>query len=82
MGEVCGCGVIGLSDPHWGQQVHAVVVLGAGNGADDKELTAFYRQRLASYKCPRSVEFRDALPKTGTGKVGSKLLVAESVLHG
>jgi long-chain acyl-CoA synthetase len=62
--------------------VHAVVVLRPGSVTGDEELATFCRQRLAPYKCPRSVEFRDALPKTGAGKVNRKLLVAESALHG
>ncbi|HXV36829.1 MAG TPA: hypothetical protein VEC18_06760 [Myxococcota bacterium] len=61
--------VIGVADEEMGEEVKAVVALkpGAELGAD--ALIAFCKQRLAAYKYPRIVEFRDALPKGPTGKI-------------
>ncbi|HEY6306530.1 MAG TPA: long-chain-fatty-acid--CoA ligase [Candidatus Angelobacter sp.] len=66
--------VIPVPDPRWGEAPKALVVLKPGAAATENELLEFCRGRLAHYKCPRSVEFMDALPKTGTGKVLKKEL--------
>ncbi|MFI6446707.1 AMP-binding protein [Kitasatospora sp. NPDC050543] len=66
VGEVA---VIGVPDEKWGETVKALVVLKAGRSADEAELIAHCKQRLAGYKSPTSVEFRDALPRTTTGKL-------------
>jgi fatty-acyl-CoA synthase len=66
--------VIPVPDPRWGESPKALVVLKPGAEASENELLEFIRGRLAHYKCPRSVEFMDALPKTGTGKVLKKEL--------
>jgi fatty-acyl-CoA synthase len=44
-------------------------VLRPGSSADEAELIAFTRSRLAHFKCPTSVEFRDTLVRTATGKL-------------
>lgn len=65
--EVC---VFGVPDPHWGEAVHAAVVL--RDGATDiasSDLVGWCRDRLAKFKIPKSVELRDALIKGGTGKI-------------
>jgi long-chain acyl-CoA synthetase len=64
--------VIGVPDDTWGESVKAVVVLRAGVTATEEELTDFCRDRLASYKKPRSVEFAEDLPKNAYGKVLKK----------
>ena len=61
--------VIGVPDERWGETVKALVVLRPGHEVDDGELIAFCRERLSHYKCPTSVELRDALPRTATGKL-------------
>ncbi|HET9836685.1 MAG TPA: long-chain-fatty-acid--CoA ligase [Candidatus Angelobacter sp.] len=66
--------VIPVPDPRWGEVPRALVVLKPGVQAGEEELLEFCRSRLAHYKCPRSVEFLDALPRTGTGKVLKKEL--------
>jgi fatty-acyl-CoA synthase len=66
--------VIPVPDPRWGEAPKALVVLKPGAEASESELLEFCRSRLAHYKCPRSVEFMEALPKTGTGKILKKEL--------
>lgn len=61
--------VIGIPDAKWGESVTALVVLRPGARADERELIEHCRAHLAHYKCPRSVEFRDELARTATGKL-------------
>ena len=61
--------VIGVPDERWGETVKALVVLAPGATADERELIDHCRSRLAHYKCPTTVELRDALPRTATGKL-------------
>ncbi|HJR25524.1 MAG TPA: AMP-binding protein [Acidimicrobiales bacterium] len=64
--EVC---VIGVPDERWGETIKALVVLAPGTSATEDELRAWCKERLAGYKCPTSVEFRDELARTATGKL-------------
>jgi long-chain acyl-CoA synthetase len=64
----------GIPDATWGEAVHAVVVQAAGATADTQALIAFARERLARYKCPRSIAFADALPRNPSGKVQRAVL--------
>jgi O-succinylbenzoic acid--CoA ligase len=61
--------VIARADPTWGQQVHAVVSLAPGAALDAAALDAWLRPRLAGFKRPRGYSFRDALPRTASGKL-------------
>jgi len=61
--------VIGVPDERWGETPKALVVRREGSTLTEDELIAFTRERLAHFKCPTSVEFRDDLPQTATGKV-------------
>jgi len=69
--------VIGVPDPEWGQEPRAIVVLKEGKTATAEELIDFCRERLASFKRPRSVVFTDELPRTSTGKVLKRVLREE-----
>ena len=72
---VAEAAVIGIPDERHGEEVKAVVARRAGHesvGAD--ELLAYCKERLAAYKYPRSVEFRDSLPKGPTGKILKRAL--------
>ncbi len=61
--------VIGVPHDSHGEEVKAVVTLGAGQTLSEDEVIAWCKQRLAAYKYPRTVEFRDELPKGPTGKI-------------
>jgi acyl-CoA synthetase (AMP-forming)/AMP-acid ligase II len=66
---VAECAVIGVPHEKWGETVKALVVVREGKSVDEAELIEFCRGRMAHYKCPTSVEFRDALARTATGKL-------------
>jgi len=74
---VLECAVVSAPDLTWGERVQAVVVLKQGAKASAEELIAFCKTRLAGYKCPKSILFRDALPKTPIGKILRKDLKQE-----
>jgi fatty-acyl-CoA synthase len=66
---VAECAVIGVPHEKWGETVKALVVVREGQTVDEADLIEFCRGRMAHYKCPTSVEFRDALARTATGKL-------------
>jgi acyl-CoA synthetase (AMP-forming)/AMP-acid ligase II len=68
--------VFGIPSEEWGEVVHATVVLAPGASLSADEVTAFGREHLAGYKTPRSVEFIDELPRTGSGKILKRQLRA------
>ncbi|PKN62329.1 MAG: hypothetical protein CVU57_24855 [Deltaproteobacteria bacterium HGW-Deltaproteobacteria-15] len=64
--------VIGVPDPKWGEAVKACLVLKPGREATDQEIIRFCKEHLAHYKAPKSVEFLETLPRTGSGKIYKK----------
>lgn len=69
--------VIGIADTHKGEVPKAYVVLKDGEVAREQEIIHYLRDKLAPYKIPKYVEFRDALPKNTTGKILKRLLQSE-----
>jgi malonyl-CoA/methylmalonyl-CoA synthetase len=66
---VAACAVIGCPDREWGERVTAVVVLQKGGSVTGEELIRYCREKLAPYKLPKSIVFRDNLPRNAMGKV-------------
>ncbi|SHK98793.1 Acyl-CoA synthetase (AMP-forming)/AMP-acid ligase II [Roseovarius marisflavi] len=78
--SVLDAAVIGIPDEDFGEAVHAVVQLMPGHQATDalrEELLAHCRANLSAIKCPRSIEFRQELPRSATGKLYKRKLRAE-----
>jgi len=67
--SVAVCAVIGCPDREWGERVTAVVVINRGASVSGSDLIAFCREHLAPYKSPKTVIFRDDLPRNAMGKV-------------
>jgi fatty-acyl-CoA synthase len=61
--------VIGIPDDKWGELVVALVVKSPGTELTEAQVIAYTRDRMTHYKCPTSVEFRDELARTATGKL-------------
>ena len=66
--------VIGVPDERWGEAVKACVVLKAGAKATAGEIIDFTRSRIAHFKCPRSVDFMETIPRNPTGKILKRVL--------
>ncbi len=72
---VADVAVIGLPDDEWGKRVHGVVQL--AEPLTTEALDAHCRERLASYKVPKTWEFIETLPRDEAGKIRRSALVAE-----
>ena len=67
--SVAEVAVIGVPDDKWGETIKALVVLAQGETVEEQALIDHCRSQLAHFKCPTSVEFRDELARTATGKL-------------
>jgi acyl-CoA synthetase (AMP-forming)/AMP-acid ligase II len=76
---VADVAVLGRPDPTWGEAVHAVIIPVAGQAetVSAEEIIGWCRDRLAHFKCPKSVEFAASFPRTTTGKVLKRELRAQ-----
>ncbi|ARJ37909.1 long-chain fatty acid--CoA ligase [Sporosarcina sp. P21c] len=75
--EAC---VLGIPDSYRGETVKCVIVRKEGHQLSTEEIIAFCKERLATYKVPRIIEFRDSLPKTAVGKTMKRQLIQEELL--
>ena len=64
--------VIPVPDEKWGEVPKGLVVVKPGSNPTEAELLEFCRSRISHFKCPRSIDFLESLPKTATGKVLKK----------
>ncbi|MFJ9084051.1 AMP-binding protein [Streptomyces sp. NPDC102384] len=67
--EVAEVAVIGVPHTKWGETIKALVVPVAGATVTEADIIAHCKERVAGYKAPTSVEFREAIPRTATGKI-------------
>lgn len=75
--QVADVATIGVPDDDWGESVHAVIELrpgDVGSAGLERALIEFCRERLAHYKCPKAVDFSEALPRHDTGKIYRRLV--------
>jgi len=70
---------VGIADQYRGETVKAFVVLKPGQKATEEEIISFCRKKLAAYKVPKMVEFRESLPKSAIGKILRKILREEEI---
>jgi long-chain acyl-CoA synthetase len=75
---VADAAVVQFPDPYQGESVMAFVVLKPGQTTTEQEIIDYCRSRIAVFKCPRRVVFRDELPKNNTGKVLRRQLREEA----
>ncbi len=61
--------MIGIPDEKWGELVTALVVTVPGSSLTEADVITWTKTKLAGYKCPKRVEFREALDRTATGKL-------------
>jgi len=66
------CAVVGVPDEKWGEAVKGIVVLKPDQKATEQEIIQFCKERMTHYKAPKSIDFIEALPRTGSGKIHKK----------
>jgi acyl-CoA synthetase (AMP-forming)/AMP-acid ligase II len=66
------CAVVGVPDQKWGEAIKGFVVLKSGQKATEQDIIRFCKEKMAHYKAPKSIDFIEALPRTGSGKIHKK----------
>ena len=74
--KVADVAVIGIPSEKWGEEVKACVVVKEGEELTEAEIITHARENIAGYKCPKSIDFIDALPRNPSGKILRKDLRA------
>ena len=67
--DVADVAVIGIPSEKWGEEVKAMVVLKDGATGDGDAIISWMKERIAAYKCPKSIDFIEALPRNPSGKI-------------
>lgn len=67
--------VVGLPNEKWGDQIHAVIVLKDDQATTEEELKAFCRDKIASFKIPKTIDFWSDIPKGATGKIQKREII-------
>ena len=78
--DILETAAIGAPDEKWGEAVKAVIVSRNGKRLSGEEIIIFCKERLSGYKCPKSVDFVESLPKSGSGKILKKVLREMTVI--
>jgi len=77
--DILEAAVIGIPHPRRGEAAKVFVVLKNGKSMEPNDLIDYCSGKLAKYKLPTKVDFRDSLPKTAVGKISKRVLKAEEV---
>ncbi len=75
--EVMQCAVFAVPDPHWGEAVAAAVIVKPGSDPAEAQLIAYCRERLAGFKTPKYIFFRETMPVSAANKLLKRELKAE-----
>ena len=80
--DVVEVAVLGVADPHFGEEVAAVMSLRPGATLDPSAFRAWAKERLSAYKVPRLYQVVDVLPKGPTGKILKRAINVDAVRAG